>query len=258
MTIIAFNRYWVIRWHWLLLSLLAMSLLLFLSLWQVSRANEKQQILARIQQWQLQGAVSIARLIELDSQPIDGLQMQFSARWVEPYVWLLDNQLLNGRSGYDVIIAVEAIADLVHSPQLHVERQQKNPALLVNLGWLPAPPQRAQLPLVIIPPQLQVQGILRTKTKGLLLGANLEDKGVWPMRIQQLDAAELAQFVPGLLSQGILFQQGPSPFELHYQPVTLPPERHRAYAVQWALLALAVMVVALAASSHKELSNDQP
>ena len=45
MTIIAFNRYWVIRWPWVLINFLAVSLLLGLSFWQWQRATEKIQTL---------------------------------------------------------------------------------------------------------------------------------------------------------------------------------------------------------------------
>ena len=48
------------------------------------------------------------------------------------------------------------------------------------------------------------------------------------------------------------------------RPVVLPPARHRAYALQWGLLALAVVAVALAASARRvpavsgEIAHEQP
>lgn len=242
MTIIAFNRYWVIRWHWTLISLFAAGLLMSLSLWQLSRATEKKQTLVRIAQGQAAGALNTEQLLKLDATHVDGVQVRFAARWVAPMIWLLDNQLVNGRIGYDVVIAVEEVSS--------------GPALLINLGWVAATNERDQLPAVHIPAELMVDGIFRTRTKGLLLGTNLEDKAEWPMRMQQLDAASLAPYVKELITSGAVFQQQQSPFLIHYQPVILPPERHNAYAVQWALLALAVIVVALAASSTKELTHD--
>lgn len=242
MTIIAFNRYWVIRWHWALISLLAAGFLMSLSLWQLSRATEKKQTLVRIAQGQTAGALNTEQLLKLDATNLDGVQVKFAAHWVAPMIWLLDNKLVDGRIGYDVVIAVEEVPS--------------GAALLVNLGWIAAANERKQLPVVSIPAKLMVDGIFRTRTKGLLLGTNLEDKGVWPMRMQQLDAAMLAPYIKKLMTQGAVFQQQQSPFLIHYQPVILPPERHNAYALQWALLALAVIGVALAASSTKELAHD--
>lgn len=243
MTIIAFNRYWVIRWQWVLVNLIAVIILLGLAFWQLLRADEKAQTLARIDQWQQQGVVSIEQLFSINQQNIDGISVGFQGRWLAPAVWLLDNQTLNGRVGYDVLIPV--LSPISEQP------------LLVNLGWLPAPAQREQLPAFDIPAELQVQGILRTRVKGLLLGTNLENNNTWPMRIQQVDFQQLSQHLPHPAYPAVIYQQSQSPFVLHYRPVVMPPERHKAYALQWGLLAVAVICVALAASVRKELVNNE-
>jgi cytochrome oxidase assembly protein ShyY1 len=124
-------------------------------------------------------------------------------------------------------------------------------AALVNLGWVAAEGGRDALPLPAIPAQLRVQGIFRTDVTGLLLGANVEDHGRWPMRIQQADPAQLAAWLAVPLAPGLIQQQQGSPFHIHYRPVVLPPERHRGYALQWGLIALAVIGVALAASARR-------
>ncbi|MDO8345537.1 MAG: SURF1 family protein [Cellvibrio sp.] len=254
MTIIAFNRYWVVRWPWVLVNLLVVGLLLGLCFWQLSRATEKSQTLARIADWQQQGAIGSAQLSQIHANAIDGVQLDFNARWLSPNVWLWDNQIVNGRFGYDVIIAVEEIMD---RNQVDNSIQKESPAVvLVNLGWLAAPLARDQLPAVDIPAELRVQGIYRTRIKGLLLGANVEDEGSWPMRIQQLDTLAFSNYLQRPLHSGVIYQQKDSPFLVHYRPVILPPERHRAYALQWGLLALAVIVIALAASARKELLHD--
>jgi surfeit locus 1 family protein len=248
MTIIAFNRYWVIRWPWVLINFLAVSLLLGLSFWQWQRATEKIQTLARIADWQQQGAVDLARLTALNTNNRDGLRLNFNGRWLAPMVWLVDNQMVNGRIGYDVLIAVEEVSA---ADPLQGSLQRKPAALLVNLGWVAAPPQREFLPAINIPQELRVQGIFRTDIKGVLLGANIENKGVWPMRIQQVDVESLSAYINQPLISGLAYQEKDSPFLLHYRPVILPPERHKAYALQWFLLAVAVLIVALAASTRK-------
>jgi surfeit locus 1 family protein len=120
------------------------------------------------------------------------------------------------------------------------------------------------LPTPVIPSQLRVHGLLRTELGGLLLGTNLEDHGHWPMRIQRADPAQLAVWLAVPLAPGLIYQQQASPFHIHYRPVVLPPARHRAYALQWGLLALAVVAVALAASARRvpavsgEIAHEQP
>jgi surfeit locus 1 family protein len=68
------------------------------------------------------------------------------------------------------------------------------------------------------------------------------------MRIQQVIYQELASHSGLDLFPALLYQQQKSDFIPHYQPVVLPPEKHRGYALQWFLLAIAVIGVALAAS----------
>lgn len=244
MTIIAFNRYWVVRWPWVLLNVLVLALLLGLSLWQWQRAAEKTQTLQRIAAWQQQGAVNPSGLSAIAPHQRDGLQLDFNARWLAPQVWLLDNQIVNGRIGYDVLIAVEDSS-----------APDKTTALLVNLGWVAAPLQRELLPTINIPAEVRIQGIFRTRTKGVLLGTNIENKGVWPMRIQQVDVKSLSAFIDQPLVMGLVYQEKSSPFLIHYRPVILPPERHKAYALQWFLLAVALVIIALAASARKKINH---
>ncbi len=156
--------------------------------------------------------------------------------------------MVNGRIGYDVLVAVED-ASAPDSPQNSL--QEKPTALLVNLGWVAAPLQRDLLPAVSVPAELHVQGIFRTRITGVLLGTNIENKGVWPMRIQQVDVESLSAYLNQPLVKGLAYQEKNSPFLIHYRPVILPPERHKAYALQWFLLAVAVVVIAVVASARK-------
>lgn len=253
MTIIAFNRYWVIRWQWAILCALAAAFLFSLSLWQWSRATEKQHTLARIEQGNVLGPLTLSQLAAPNSPIFDGSRVAFPAKWIGPMVWLLDNRQVDGRIGYDVIIAVNQ----VDTSSTASARPQSSSAILVNLGWIAAPSGRDLLPALEIPTQLMIDGLFRVSGKGLLLGTNLEDHGRWPMRIQQVDTFSLAPYVKQLITSGVIYQQGASPFQIHYQAVTLPPERHQAYAVQWALLSMAVIVIALAASARKETAHDK-
>ena len=252
MTIIAFNRYWVVRWPWVLANLIVVALLLGLSFWQWQRAAAKLNTMARVAHWQQQCELGSAQLIALASNERDAVQVNFPARWLAPMVWLVDNQMVDGRIGYDVLIAVQEISAV---PGMDTA-PKKSSAMLVNLGWVPAPPQRSQLPKVAVPEQLQIQGIFRTRVKGLLLGENMENKNGWPMRIQQFDPDSLLAYVPAPLLPGVIYQQKNSPFVVHYRSVVLLPERHHAYALQWFLLALAVIVIALAASAHKVVPEE--
>lgn len=279
MKISAFGHCWVLRWPWVLAVLAVAAVPAGLSAWQWQRGEDKLATLARIAQWEREGAVGLARLAELADAPrraatgatsgaidaagvgvmneaasaragralVDGVQLDFAARWIAPMVWLVDNRIVDRQPGYDVVIAVEDLADLRAAGSSGAAPR----AALVNLGWIAAEGGRDALPVPAVPAQLRVQGIFRTDVTGLLLGANVEDHGHWPMRIQQADPAQLAPWLAVPLAPGLIQQQQGSPFHIHYRPVVLPPERHRGYALQWGLIALAVIGVALAASARR-------
>lgn len=251
MKISAFGHCWVLRWPWVLAVLTVAAVPAGLSVWQWQRGEDKAATLARIAAWEREGAVGLARLAELAAPGapaiVDGVQLDFEARWIAPMVWLVDNRIVDRQPGYDVVIAVEDLAELRAAGSSGAAPR----AALVNLGWIAAEGGRDALPLPAIPPRLRVQGVFRTEVTGLLLGANVEDQGRWPMRIQQADPAQLAAWLAVPLAPGLIYQRQASPFHIHYRPVVLPPERHRGYALQWGLIALAVVGVALAASARR-------
>ncbi|HMZ28133.1 MAG TPA: SURF1 family protein [Thauera aminoaromatica] len=253
MKLSAFAYCWVLRWPWVLAVLAIAAVPAGLSGGQWQRGEDKRATLARIASWEREGAVGLARLGELTGTQgpaamaeVDGVRLDFEARWIAPMVWLVDNRIVDRRPGYDVVIAVEDLADVRAAGSSGGAPR----AVLVNLGWIAAEGGREVLPVPAIPPRLRVQGLFRTDVSGLLLGANVEDHGRWPMRIQQADPLQLAGWLAVPLAPGLIHQQQGSPFHIHYRPVVLPPERHRGYALQWGLIALAVIGVALAASAR--------
>lgn len=251
MKISAFGHCWVLHWPWVLAVLAVAAVPAGLSVWQWQRGEEKSATLARIAHWEREGAVGLAKLTAVAGRApmatVDGMQLDFEARWIAPMVWLVDNRIVDRQPGYDVVIAVEDMDELRTAGSSGAAPR----AALVNLGWIAAEGGRDALPVPAIPSRLRVQGIFRTDVTGLLLGANVEDHGRWPMRVQQADPAQLGAWLAVPLAPGLIHQQQASPFHIHYRPVVLPPERHRGYALQWGLIALAVIGVALAASARR-------
>lgn len=212
-----------------LITVAAFLLLSKLAWWQWQRAEEKTRQLQQIASWQQQDGLSVLQLQELSLPVLDGAPLQGQVRWLSPYIWLLDNQIVNGRVGYDVVVPVQA----------------RDSTFLLNLGWIAGRADRADLPQVAIPVAIELQGVLRTEPRPFLLGQNIESAAGYPQRIQAVVPQQLAE-ASGLQLLDAVFYQQQSDFIPHYQPVILPPEKHRAYALQWALLAVAVVFVALA------------
>ena len=149
---------------------------------------------------------------------------------------LLDNQQREGRVGvriYRVFIPEGA------GP------------MLVDMGWMPLPPSR-ELPVIPRPEgDIQLRGLLAAPpSSGIALGRALVQSGdQWLLTRVDMAAIAAETGLPGPLAPRVL-RLDPA-MELGYErdlellANTLPPDKHRGYAVQWFGLALAVLATAL-------------
>ena len=103
----------------------------------VAARNGKTAWLAQMAKMQQAGPRTLAQIDWQHRSHWMAQPLQGKAEWISPYVWLLDNQIVNREVGYDVLIPVHA--------------QRGSSLLLVSLGWVPAPSDRSQLPNPAIP-----------------------------------------------------------------------------------------------------------
>ncbi|MBB5014661.1 SURF1 family cytochrome oxidase biogenesis protein [Rehaibacterium terrae] len=221
----------------ILLWVLALAVcLLFVALgrWQWARALEKEALLAAQAQ-----ALAEPVPLPLARALADG---DGGLRWVEgegvfvdaPAI-LLDNQQRGGRVGVKAYRLFRPL-DGDHE-------------VLVDLGWLPLPPDRA-LPAIARPEGVQrVRGLLAPPPA---IGLRLATAGVQAdgtRLLLYLDTTELANELQRPLATRVLRLDPALPLgyarDLDLLPNTLPPEKHRGYALQWWGLAAAVAVIAL-------------
>lgn len=217
-------------------ALLVIAAFFWLGLWQLGRQDGKQALLDDV-------AGTIARKdpvpLAAAGDPQRARSYDWSAgpgRFAEAPAVLLDNQQRNGRAG-------------VRAYRAFVPEAGDTP-VLVELGWLPLPPERS-LPAVPRP-----EGLL--EIAGLLLPP--PSHGIGPAGVaRQGDGTLLAIGLEPAMLAGELGQPALAPRVLKLDPAldlgyardldvlpnTLPPERHLGYAVQWFALALAVLATAL-------------
>ncbi|HEY5849667.1 MAG TPA: SURF1 family protein [Lysobacter sp.] len=233
------RRNLVVGW---ILAALVIALFVRLGLWQTHRAVEKEamldaaaKVLERRDPQSLAAAGDGARTHAYDWATGSG---QFDAR----DVLLLDNQQRNGRAG---VRAYRIFVPAHGGP------------LLVDLGWLPLGGDR-KLPQVPRPEgTLQVRGLLAPPpSTGLALGPALgRDHEAWLMTRVDLAAIEKTTGLSVPLAPRVL-RLDPA-MKIGYErdlallANTLPPEKHRGYAVQWFALALAVLATALILTFRK-------
>ena len=221
-----------------LLAVLAISLFTWAGFWQLRRAIEKQAMLQSAAQvlsvrkpvsWPV--ALDTGRSRDYDWYVTRG---GFAAR--APL--LLDNQLRGGRAG------------------VHVYRMFHPDAggeLLVDLGWLPVDGRRV-LPRIAAadPGPMELRGLLAPPpSSGLKLGEAMARNGdAWLMTRVDLPSVKRVVGNPALPLVPRVLRLDPSlPIgytrDLQLLANTLPPEKHRGYALQWFALALTVLITAL-------------
>ncbi|MBN6151342.1 SURF1 family protein [Xanthomonas sp. AmX2] len=207
-----------------------------LGVWQLQRMQHKQALLDQAAHVR-QRTVALADALRADD-PARLAWVQGAGRFLPGQV-LLDNQLRQGRGG--VKLYQPFLADGSARP------------LLVELGWLPLPPDRT-LPA---PPPLQGRYALRgllapPPSHGLALGPALVPAPAPPAQrwlAMRMEPQAIGQALGrrDILSQVLRLDPAlPMGYtrDLELLPNTLPPERHLGYAVQWFGLALAVLFTA--------------
>lgn len=217
---------------------------LFASLgqWQWGRAKQKQQMLVETAEMlQVRDAVSLDGIVDApvrDFAWVEG-HGHFDARGP----LLLDNQQREGRTGVRVF-------------RIFVTEPRGLP-LLVDLGWLPLPPDRTLPTIDPIEGRIAVRGLLMPPpSAGLALGTGIAPAGAgWLLTRIDMAAIAAATGLSVPPAPRVLRLDPDLPLgytrDLDILPNTLPPEKHRGYAVQWWALAITVFVVWLVLSLRR-------
>ncbi|MBW8366235.1 MAG: SURF1 family protein [Arenimonas sp.] len=223
----------------LLLSLLGLCLVLaFAALghWQLGREDSKRTQLAQA----AEALAAPARALgpasrEAGLAPVKVLGAGF---FMPTPRLLLDNQRRGSQVGMRLYCAFQP---------------ESGQALLVDMGWLPLAPNRA-LPGASCPVgEFELAGLLvPPPSVGLPMGPGvveqLDGQG-WLATRLETGALSAAWKLEGPLAPRVLRLDPALPIgherDLELLPNTLPPEKHRGYAVQWFGLAIATFVILL-------------
>lgn len=224
------------------LALLVMVAFASLGRWQLGRMHEKQTMLDGV----------AATLAARDPLPLSAAGNALRVRgydwaagegvFVDAPAILLDNQQRDGRPGVRVYRAFQPAGAA---------------PLLVELGWLPLPADRAT-PAIALPEGVQhVAGLLAPPpSPGLVAQHIRKADNASDIVVTRLDAELMSDFDGvGALPPRVLKLDPSLPLgharDFDILPNTLPPEKHLGYAVQWFGLALAVLVAALILTFRK-------
>lgn len=217
------------RVGWLLALLLAAGFA-GLAHWQWQRAADKAALLAA-----RDGVLAARRPVAIESalDPEGRALAWFAGRGrFESPLLLLDNQMHAGVAGLRV-----------YAP-LHIDGYDTR--MLVDLGWHPWPSSRL-LPALTLPrAPVDVAGLLAAAPAVGVRVGELPGIGAPSLLLTRIDTAELSAHLHMPLAGRVLRLDPEVPLgytrDLALLANTLPPERHRGYALQWAALALGVLI----------------
>ncbi len=216
-----------------LATLLLMPLLIGLGLWQLGRAEYKQELEAAY----ASGDAAPLRAAEIADPAAQRFRpVTASGAYDAGRQFLIDNMVRQGRNGYFVITPL---------------RLRTGELLLVNRGWIPQDARRRPLAdLAVAERNRRVEGrVGLLPVAGLDLAAP-EESGTprWPSIRQFPDMAELADALGEGLQPWVLLlsPDADDGFVRDWSPGGLPASRHLGYAVQWFALAAALAVIYVA------------
>ncbi|MBN8429511.1 SURF1 family protein [Microbulbifer salipaludis] len=243
---VAFIRSWTLS----ALCLLFFPLLIGLGNWQLHRAEEKQQILQQVNTRLSSQPVAVADLESLEIfTPVRLLGV-----YTDEYLYL-DNRTRNGRVGYEVLQAFEVSANAGDA------KAGQRSRWLINRGWLAAGADRNQLPEVRYPLAAKVvTGFLYPSAESDTVGARPPAKpGDEHVRIQSMDTGLGRQL--GLQHPQWHVRLGAdsdTALVTDWQLITTNPQKHRGYAVQWFMMAAALLIMwLLAATRTREIVREK-
>jgi surfeit locus 1 family protein len=223
-----------IRLPWLIFTLLVFSGLVKLGFWQSDRALQKEQRIATIAQLSQTQALSLEQVLS-EKAEINDLPLMMTGEFANEIIFLLDNQTNKGQLGYRVYQVFNS----------------GNKAVLVNLGWVLGSINRQELPDVqVIKGQHQLSGHVRKIEQGIMLMEQVLLKNKWPLRVQQIELDKFSTLISRQLLPFVVYLDKTESvgYEKNWQPIVMPPEKHRAYAFQWFSLAIAWLLLMIWAS----------
>lgn len=221
--------------------LTALFILLFLRLgfWQIARGQEKQSL--------INAQALLAKQPAKPWQPGEALPAQYQNISIQgrfmPQLFFFDNQHYQHQFGYHVLSPLQLSGD-------------KERVILIDRGWVKGDITRRELPPVSFPPGLQgLSGSAYYPLKqAFSLGAMMETRDEHRSIIEHIDVQKLSQVLQKTVYPFIirLDPKDANGFVRAWPVVSMPPERHFAYALQWFVMALLVLIIFIALNIKKQ------
>lgn len=212
--------------------------LIALGLWQLEREQQKLDA-EKVYETRSANEPTDVSSIDWTNPDLNWIAIRATGFFDNTRQLLLDNRILNSVVGYEVI-----------SPFYTDDR-----VLLVNRGWIAQGPSRQSLPeLGLTEEQITITGHIYVPDGELMiLGAEEAVTDRWPKVIQSVDIQVLSSVMDEAFEPHIvrLDESSTAVLQTNWTAINMRPEVHRAYAVQWFVMASVLMFLYLFFSIRK-------
>lgn len=221
----------------LVLAIILLPILLSLGQWQLHRASEKQAILVNHQAQTQRMPVDFPNI--LDEKDFAFLPVKLIGEFDADHILYLDNKVYLGKVGYEVLV-----------PFQHISGEW----VMVNIGWIKAPPLRSELPPVSDLPEgeitLLAQVYVPPEAAYDFAKNEAPSRLEWPRRQQVLDVVAIEKELKRDMFpyQLRLNDDQPGALTIDWPTINVSPAKHRAYAFQWFAMATGLVLWLLIAS----------
>ncbi|MFT6268127.1 MAG: cytochrome oxidase assembly protein ShyY1 [Alphaproteobacteria bacterium] len=223
-----------------LVAFVAIVIMLGLGFWQLERKAEKDIRLANIDVANQSTYIGLAEAFS-DIQSYQDYTVLAEGKPLDTHFYI-DNKLLEGRPGFHVLVPYETSEGI----------------LILNLGWIPSTGVRTQPPELTIPALTEIEGIVHLPLKNSFIRETNMAYGKFPVLLQQVDLDEIGLHLGSkVLPATVRLLPDGSDFVRQWESVTMSPDKHLGYAVQWFGLAIAGLTVYLL-SMLKRMQGPSP
>lgn len=226
------------NWKLLCLSILFISFLASLGFWQLSRANQKKVLLTSFAERKTHIPLNAFQLMQTNDPRF--YQVTLNGKFDNQHTLLLDNKIFQGKVGYEIYTPFKASG--------------MKDWILVDRGFIPMGATRNQLPnITSIHDDVTITGLINAAPRYASFGKMTDNKEItWPLRIEYVQFSELSHLIGHHYYPYILILKPENAdYPIEWQIVTMPPERHLGYAVQWFALALTLLILSVALNCER-------
>ncbi|PCI43910.1 MAG: hypothetical protein COB51_10905 [Moraxellaceae bacterium] len=227
--------------NWKISTFVALMLpcLISLGFWQLDRADEKRAVQAVFDLRQTEKPISIESLFDQQAVDLKSVRVSLKGRYINSNNILIDNKIYHSKFGYEVVTPFK----LSTSGRL----------ILVNRGWIQGHSDRRIFPDIDeIQKEQTVEGVIFIPSKTPFSLGTPEQSDAWPKRVPFINHTELVAYfdAPLFPHQVRLDTQQAGELQRNWKVITVKPEKHTGYAVQWFAMAFTLALLYLALSTN--------